>query len=339
MSDDPHIAALLYPFDAGILQTSAVRDPVLCIGLAEPLPGGMDLGPVTYVQGFRPDFLKLSRAGCDVLPELGDSGGYGMAFVRLGRNRGQNETWIAAAISRVRDGGFVVVSGGKTDGAASMRKRVAALGVETGHAARKHGIVFWLMADSRVYAVGDQLSPAETPRVDGRFVTAAGMFSHGRVDPGSSLLARFIPERGIGLAADFCAGWGYLSARLLERCPSVRELHLYEADYASLQAAKENLQNSGKTEIAFFWRDLLGEQTGHSYDFIVMNPPFHTGRKAEPDIGRRLVEAASRSLHTRGRLLMVANRQLPYEAMLGACFARVERLCEESGYKVILAQK
>ena len=38
------------------------------------------------------------------------------------------------------------------------------------------------------------------------------MFSHGRIDPGSRLLAEALPADLSGKVADFCAGWGYLSA-------------------------------------------------------------------------------------------------------------------------------
>src|SRR5690606_39356015 len=66
---------------------------------------------------------------------------------------------------------------------------------------------------------------------------------------------------------------------------------------------------------------LLSEQVRYRYDFIVMNPPFHQGREAEPDMGRRIIKAAAVALKPGGRLLMVANRQLPYERTLAEVFS------------------
>ena len=50
------------------------------------------------------------------------------------------------------------------------------------------------------------------------------------------------------------------------------------------------------------------------------------------------IAAAARILKPGGRLLMVANRQLPYEAELTARFRKWERLHEDGIYKVVMAQ-
>jgi 16S rRNA (guanine1207-N2)-methyltransferase len=75
------------------------------------------------------------------------------------------------------------------------------------------------------------------------------------------------------------------------------------------------------------------------YDAIVMNPPFHTGRAAEPGLGQALIAAAARALRKGGTLLMVANRQLPYEADLVKHFARVEKLAQEETFKIFRAAR
>ena len=46
-----------------------------------------------------------------------------------------------------------------------------------------------------------------------------------------------------------------------------------------------------------------------------------------------------RSLRPGGRLWLVANRQLPYEAALGGRFDTVRTLAQEQGYKVVCAVK
>ena len=56
-----------------------------------------------------------------------------------------------------------------------------------------------------------------------------------------------------------------------------------------------------------------------------------------PDIGRAFIEAASGALRAGGRLLLVANRQLPYEAAIAHGFASARTLAEREGYKVIEA--
>ena len=75
------------------------------------------------------------------------------------------------------------------------------------------------------------------------------------------------------------------------------------------------------------------------YDFIVSNPPFHEDRAERPELGRAFIAAASAALRAGGRLLLVANRQLPYEAELTRGFASVRTLVERDGFKVIEATR
>ena len=71
-----------------------------------------------------------------------------------------------------------------------------------------------------------------------------------------------------------------------------------------------------QARIGFFWHDLAAETVTRRYDAVVMNPPFHRGRAADPALGQAMIGKAAAALTPGGRLLMVANRQLPYEAIL-----------------------
>jgi 16S rRNA (guanine1207-N2)-methyltransferase len=137
--------------------------------------------------------------------------------------------------------------------------------------------------------------------------------------------------------ADFCAGWGYLSARLAEM-PGVTSIDLYEADHASLETARRNLAGV-RPQTGFHWQDLAAEPVVARYDAVVMNPPFHQGRAAEPDIGLAMIRAAHGALKSRGRLFVVANRGLPYEAELKRQFRDVRELAAQGGFRVMLGQR
>jgi len=75
------------------------------------------------------------------------------------------------------------------------------------------------------------------------------------------------------------------------------------------------------------------------YDFIVMNPPFHLTRKAEPDIGKSFIKQANELLLPKGQLWMVANRQLAYETTLDSYFTTVNSITETPQFKVINASR
>ena len=341
---------LIYPLEQEILSFPA-EARVLFLGAEPGIPQSGSFGTqnITCVQGFRPSFLALEREGRTVLPEpSGDD--YDVALVLCGRHRGQNEAWVDEALKRTRQGGTIVIGGAKTDGVASLRKRLSQSLVIDGHASKLHGLAFWLrrVTDSDGYI--DDISqenqstvtePNEAePNTPMIFQTAPGMFSHEHVDPASRLLAECLPADLKGAAADFCAGWGYLSVALAQRAPAIRTVDLFEADHASLQAARRNLAALAPGVGArFFWQDLVGEPVADRYDVIVMNPPFHAGRAAEPSLGDALIAAASRAMKPRGRMFLVANRQLPYETALAKGFSRVEKLREEMGFKLFCAYR
>jgi 16S rRNA (guanine1207-N2)-methyltransferase len=332
------LATLFHPFESGTL---VVPDAgrVLFLG-AEPgfrLPEGFG-ADLHLVQGFRPHFRALETAGHKVTPNS-EGTGFDGALVLAGRHRGQNEDGIAQAIERVVAGGLIVVAGSTDDGIASLRKRIGELAELDGHLPKYHGVVFWFQRPSDVSEAVRTLRSAPGS-IEGRFATAPGMFSHERVDAGSQLLVECLPQKAKGAAADFGAGWGYLAAKLAERTKGLVSVDLYEADHASLEAARRNLAGVvPPPAFGFFWHDLAADKVERKYDLIVMNPPFHQGRAADPGIGQAMIKAASAALKPGGHLLMVSNRGLPYDQALKTGFKEVEELRNEGGFRVIAARR
>ncbi len=291
------------------------------------------------VQGFRPDFLALEREGANVRPEA-EGRDYDLALILLDRHRGQNEAWLREALGRTRPGATIAVAGTKQEGVDSFRKRVSGK-VTIDRLSKHHGVVFWFSRPAEADLEGSDLMRDPDPTlVEDRFHTAPGMFSHDRIDPASRLLAENLPLTIAGRVADFGAGWGYLSSEVLARDGGITGLDLFEADFASLEAAKRNLAEAGASlPKGFFWRDLLQEKVERNYDFIVMNPPFHQGRAAEPGIGQGMIRAASAALKPGGRLFLVANRGLPYEVALASGFAASGETCRDDRFKVLWAKR
>ncbi|TRC94343.1 class I SAM-dependent methyltransferase [Mesorhizobium sp. WSM4303] len=337
MAAEP-LKTLFHPFEAEALPPPQKGERVLFLG-AEPgfrLPEGFE-ATLHLVQGFRPHFRALERAGHTVTPRPeGDA--FDAALVLVGRHRGQNEMRIAEAIARVTPGGLIVVAGGKEDGIDSLRKRIDELVPLEGHLPKHHGIAFWLRRPVDLVAAEKLRAANPVALIDRRFRTAPGMFSFDRIDAGSKLLVDNLPKDLGGKIADFCAGWGYVAAEVAASSPGITGLDLYEAGFDALEAAKGNI---GVTsfEPGFFWIDLLSEPVERRYDVIVMNPPFHRSRAAEPEIGAGMIQAAGKALKPGGRLFMVANRQLPYEPVLKAVFSSHSELARDGMFKVFAARR
>jgi 16S rRNA (guanine1207-N2)-methyltransferase len=242
---------------------------------------------------------------------------------------------LARAWESVRPGGAIVVAGDNHDGAKSLRKYVARHCGEVESLSKHHAIGFVLTRSGE----SNPFPPTPKPRRNA-FEIAPGMFSADGPDEGSKLLAAHLDGRIAGRVADFGAGWGYLGTQLLAACPGITQFDSIEADHAALQAARTNLSPLSETcPIAFHWLDLVSEMPPGTFEWIVMNPPFHQGRAATPALGASFIAAAARVLGPGGRLLMVANRNLPYEAALQRDFAGFRVLAETSGFKVIEARK
>lgn len=331
------LKTLLHPFERGLVDPPQGRALFLGAEAGFRLPAGWS-AELTCVQPFKPTVSALERDGWKVTPTT-PAGDVDAALVLLGRHRGRGERWLADALERVRPGGLIVVGGANEDGASSFARRVAEMVPVEDRASKNHGTVFWLRRPAAAGEVVAGLRALSADvRIDDRFVTAPGMFSHGHVDRGSALLADTLPALK-GRVADFGAGWGYLAAEILRRSPVVERLDLFEADHDALQAAQRNVAGLGEAHLAFQWADIAAEPIARHYDSIVMNPPFHAGRAATPSLGETFIRRASDALKPRGTLWLVANTGLPYERLLASGFASFREVVRADGYKVIEARR
>ena len=161
-----------------------------------------------------------------------------------------------------------------------------------------------------------------------------GLFSWKKRDRGSEILGEVLKDEGWdGPVADLGAGWGYLSRQL----PSPTEIHLLEADRRGVVACQKNLEQHTNAKV--YWSDVtqpqdLPESLVGRVRTVIMNPPFHTNKKAEPVLGGAFVASARRLLGKRGQLFLVGNSHLPYKKIMAAFFSQVEELRRQDGYTV-----
>lgn len=291
------------------------------------LPVGASLH---LIAPFRPDYDAFVARGLDAAPEA--EGRYAAAFVILPRARDAGRAALAEAMARVAPGGPVWVDGAKTDGIDTMLRELRGL-TEVGEAlAKAHGKIAQLVAAPQALPtdwVAADLHPAPG------FVTRPGVFSADGVDRGSALLAQALPVKLPGRVADLGAGWGWLSAQALART-GIEQIDLIEADYQALACARRNVTDP---RARFHWADATRLTPEARYGAVLMNPPFHQGRAADPALGAAFIAAAARLLSLSGALYMVANRHLPYEGVLAAAFREVEEIGGDGGFKLIRAAK
>lgn len=257
------------------------------------------------VQPFRPNYDHFAGLGLRCEAEI-PADRSAASLVCLTRSRAVNRDLVARAAALTD--GPVLVDGAKTDGVDSLLKDLRKRVDLSPPIAKAHGKVAWFQADADAFA--DWKAPTFLD-VAG-YKTAPGVFSADGIDPASRMLSEALPKKLPARVADLGAGWGFLSAALLQ-ISGLEELHLVEADHVALSCAKQNVPD---TRAQFHWADATAWKTPAPLDLVVMNPPFHTTRSAEPALGQRFIASAATNLSARGQLLMVANSHLPYEDTL-----------------------
>ena len=250
---------------------------------------------------------------------------------------------VALALKALRPGGSLTVLAPKDKGGSRLGKELAAFGCQVDETSRRHQRIC-------ACAKGDQLAgldaaitaggPARLPELG--LWSQPGVFSWDRLDPGTTQLLAALPPLA-GRGADLGCGIGVIAIAVL-KSPSVTALDLVDIDRRAVHAAGRNVQDP---RARLHWADVrsaqitgeIAAETVGELDFVVCNPPFHDGGAEDRALGQAFIRRARAMLKTGGALWMVANRHLPYEAVLDESFKSVARRAETGGFKVYEARR
>lgn len=338
-ADDPALDTLLLPLASGAVSWPAPGRTLFLRARAgaalEPWRGQ----DIACEQTFKPWADALAASGQRAVDS--QPGHFERVLVLSPRQRTESRALLARAVSQALPGGVVLACAANNEGARSLRDDLARLAGPVQALSKHHCRVCWTapLGEGVDLPLLAQWLALDAPRAiaDGRFLSRPGLFAWDRIDAASALLASCLPADLAGRCADLGAGFGYLASEVLARCPGVTAIDLYEAEARALALARDNLAGA-RVPVGLHWHDVT---TGlpERYDVVVSNPPFHQGRADEPALGLGFIAAAAAALRPGGRLWLVANRHLPYEAALSSGFAHVRTVREDAGFKVIEAIK
>lgn len=338
--DDMAPDTLFLPFDQGVLPWPDAGIGTLFAG-ARPHAALAQIPGAALQQFFKPYADALAAGGLSAQPVLPEGGDYDLALALLPKSQQEAEVQLASVLLRLKPGGMIVCAADNKAGGSRLEKTLTALGLSGVQSMSKHKArVCWAVRGdldaARLQKIVDGGALQEV--LGGQFVSQPGIFGWDKIDQGSAMLAAHLPPDLKGAGADFGCGYGYLS-RMLVQMPKVKSLICADADHRAVQACQKNLEGTDKA-VRFEWLDLAAQTLPFkNLDFIVMNPPFHEGKLTDSAIGVRFIINAAAALRAGGKLFMVANVHLPYEAILAQHFSSHTKLYEGVGFKIYMAVK
>jgi 16S rRNA (guanine1207-N2)-methyltransferase len=290
-------------------------------------------------QDYKPQAAELDQAGFQCVEEL--EGKFPLVLLLPNRQREETQADMARAFDLLEDGGTLVMSMHNDWGAKRYEKMLAEFAGEAGTLSKHHCRTFWAVKSDIIdVEMWDEWrrQGALQRVIEDRFWSKPGLFSWNEVDPGSQLLVDHLPKDITGRVADLGASWGFLSDFVLRNHPDLLSLDCFEADRSAVECLRRNLGSiASHCRPNLHWEDVTQGVGENRFDWVVMNPPFHEGRNADPLLGAKFIAAAARSLRKGGQLWMVANRHLPYEHLLEEAFQEYRCVVQTSAFKVLSA--
>ncbi|WP_051219610.1 class I SAM-dependent methyltransferase [Oceanobacter kriegii] len=168
-----------------------------------------------------------------------------------------------------------------------------------------------------------------TPYKDDSFLSLPGVFSQGSLDAGTELLLETLPPLH-GNALDLGCGSGIIG---LTTVNDKTTMTLSDVDAMALRSAALNSARKG-LEVSIVPSDGLADISGR-FNYILSNPPFHSGKETDYTIVETLFRQARDHLTVNGEVWLVANRHLPYEELAKGHFSQIEEMASGRGFKVI----
>jgi 16S rRNA (guanine1207-N2)-methyltransferase len=299
------------------------------------------------------DLSHVTVTVSDGSSHLDDAGQASAVAIRVPREKQPGLQLIRDAYRLLAPGGRLYLAGANRDGIKSYLQHTGELfgGVHT-LAMRKGCRVGVAVRDEEASprtlpaAFTSELFDHECYRVvdaevRGRHYTVhsrPGVFSWDRLDGGTVALVETMEVGVSDHVLDLGCGNGLVGA-VASVLAAEGSVVMVDADIVAVESARRTAAANGRTNCEVRLGDGAESLADGAFDVVAVNPPFHLDRQNDYRTARRFIEDAARVLRPGGRLFLVANRFLPYEAYIRDTLGNVEQAFEDRSYKVLSAMK
>lgn len=158
-----------------------------------------------------------------------------------------------------------------------------------------------------------------------------GVFSANKLDAGTKLLLDNLPKNMSGKVLDFACGAGVIACAVAKQYPesilTMTDVSALALHCANLTLAKNNVVGE------ILASDGLSNVT-EKFDFILTNPPFHTGIQTDYNVTESFIQESKKHLKSNGKLSLVANRFLLYPDLIKRSLGKVKTTAQTSKFNL-----
>ena len=248
---------------------------------------------------------------------------------------------IRRTLISLRPGGMLWVSGSKRHGIETFGRELSEVAGTVALAAiGGGGRLLRATRPAALPAADVTAPPAIETTVRGlrlRVQLEPGVFAGQTLDEATALLIETMRIRPDDRVLDLGCGAGAIGLAAAMLAPR-GQVTLLDATPAAVRLAAINAALNGLTNTEAVLSDAYGAVAGQRFDVIATNPPFHEHGRTSRVVAERFIREAPAHLRPRGRLYVVANAFLPYEAVARAVFGDVEVPATNARYKVLLCR-
>lgn len=174
----------------------------------------------------------------------------------------------------------------------------------------------------------------------------ANVFAKEQIDIGGRFLAENLPELSSGQRViDLGCGNGLLGLSCLKQLKTKKlsaNVCFVDESFMAVQSAKINVEQNFSELLDhcdFVQDDCLTSQPANSADVILCNPPFHQQNTITEHIAKQMFQQAYETLSIGGKLIVVANRHLPYQGQLKKLFGGFDVLAQNRKFVIFQCNK
>jgi 16S rRNA (guanine1207-N2)-methyltransferase len=278
----------------------------------------------------------------------GTEGETDVVVIELPKGRKLARRWLLQAYSALRPGGYLYLGGANDQGIRSVAqdarqlfKNGSVLGYKKG--CRVVRMVKPAGDDDRPEWAGEPgIAPGtwfeirfDNPPGLSPLVSLPGVFSYDHLDEASLLLLDNLRILAGSHVLDLGCGYGILG--LYAAQAGAAQVDLLDDNQLAVACTRRNILRHGLEQANAVPSDAASLAANPPYQFILTNPPFHTGKAVDYAVTQAFIEQSFPLLAPGGQFWMVANRFIRYEALLDRVFGNSRLIVETPKYQVWLA--